>query len=123
MDWYFSVLEGCTRFSGRARPREFWMFMLVNLILTAALILVDAMIGTPGIMAGCYSLAMVLPAAAVSVRRLHDTNHSGWWMLVVLIPIAGLSVLVLLTREGSPGYNRFGANPKSAQTGLSAIAA
>lgn len=60
-----------------------------------------------------YSLATIVPNIAVGVRRLHDTNLSGWWLLLALIPgIGSIAVLILLVRDSTPGENRFGANPK-----------
>ena len=66
-----------------------------------------------GLFSGLYTLAVLIPGLAVSVRRLHDTEHSGWWLLIVLVPLIGAIVfLIFMIREGQPGLNRFGPNPK-----------
>ena len=60
-----------------------------------------------------FALGSTIPAIAVSVRRLHDTDRSGWWFLIQLIPlIGGIVLLVFFCLDSSPGQNRFGANPK-----------
>lgn len=62
-----------------------------------------------------YILAIILPGLAVSVRRLHDTNRSGWWLLIDLIPFIGSLVLFLfMIQDSQPGENRYGPNPKTA---------
>ncbi|MDT7577550.1 MAG: hypothetical protein QOH17_3883, partial [Pseudonocardiales bacterium] len=68
-----------------------------------------------GLLGGLYSLAVLLPSLAVGVRRLHDTDRSGWWLLIGLIPIiGGIVLLVFFVLEGTRGPNRFGADPKLA---------
>jgi len=68
-----------------------------------------------GLLGGIYALAMLIPTLAVSVRRLHDTGRSGWWILIVLIPFIGFIVmLVFMVLDGTPGQNQYGANPKEA---------
>ena len=75
---------------------------------------IDGVLGT--VMIGSlYSLAALLPGLAVCARRLHDTDRSGWWMLIALIPVVGIIVLlVFMCMDSTPGENRFGANPKGA---------
>jgi uncharacterized membrane protein YhaH (DUF805 family) len=68
-----------------------------------------------GVLRGVYSLAVLIPSLAVSVRRLHDTDRSGWWLLISLIPIIGAIVLIVFAaQEGTSGENRFGSDPKGA---------
>lgn len=68
-----------------------------------------------GILNFAYKIAVIFPALSVSVRRLHDTDHSGWWLLIILLPIIGALILLLwMVREGTPGPNKYGPNPKSA---------
>ncbi len=125
MNWYLQVLKKYAVFSGRARRKEFWMFFLFNGIIIFALV-AAAMAG--GSIAGgseglmflfillymLYVLAMLIPNIAVSVRRLHDTNRSGWWLLIDLIPfIGGIIILMFMMENSQPGENRYGPNPKA----------
>lgn len=119
MNWYLKVLRQYADFTGRARRKEYWMFVLINMIISIALIFVDMLVGTLnkelglGLTSGLYTLAILIPSIAVAVRRLHDTDRSGWWMLIVLVPFLGAIVLlVFLVMDGTPGSNRFGPNPK-----------
>ena len=105
-------------FSGRAQRREFWLFVLIYLILLLIAYGVDIAIGTydeengMGVVGGILILALLIPNLAVSVRRLHDTDRSGWWILIALIPLIGpIWFLVLAILNGTDVENRFGANP------------
>ena len=116
MGWYFAVLQKYAVFSGRARRKEFWMFMLFDIIIFIALIVIDGVLGlaTP-FLVSLYALATFLPWLGVMVRRLHDIDKSGWWILVGFIPaIGGLILLLFLVREGKSEGNRFGDDPKLA---------
>ncbi len=113
MNWYLEVLKKYAVFSGRARRKEFWMFFLFNLIITFLLGFIEVLVGGPGIVGTLYGLALLIPSIAVSVRRLHDISHSGWWLLIGLIPLIGAIVLlVFMVQDGKPGQNQYGANPK-----------
>lgn len=113
MNWYLEVLKKYAVFSGRARRKEFWMFCLFNIIIAIVLGTVEGIVGSPGILGGLYSLAVLIPGIAVSVRRLHDTDRSGWWLLIGFIPIIGaLVLLVFMVLDGKPGENQYGPNPK-----------
>ncbi len=114
MNWYLEVLKKYAVFSGRAQRKEYWMFLLFNLIITFVLYLIEGLVGGPGIVGGLYSLAVLIPGIAVGVRRLHDTNRSGWWLLISLIPLIGTIVLIVfLVQDSQPGENRYGPNPKA----------
>ena len=121
MNWYLHVLKNYATFSGRARRKEYWMFFLFNVLISLGLGVLDVVAGTysveyeTGFFSGLYSLLVLIPGIAVGVRRLHDTNRSGWWILISLIPIIGVLVLFVFTcLDSQPGTNRFGANPKEA---------
>lgn len=123
MSWYLAVLKKYAVFSGRALRKEYWMFFFVNLIIGVALALIEVLVRTtPGIyivsvLSGLYSLAVLLPSLGVAIRRLHDTGHTGWWLLIGLIPIiGGIVLLVLYVEDSQPGDNRYGPNPKAAAT-------
>ena len=119
MNWYLAALKKYAVFAGRARRKEFWFFMLFNTLVTVALAMIDLWTGTYdedvglGVLSGLYAVAMIVPGIAVTVRRLHDTDRSGWWYLLLFIPVIGaLVILVFMLLDGTPGSNRFGPNPK-----------
>ncbi|QLB21252.1 hypothetical protein A6B43_06835 [Vespertiliibacter pulmonis] len=143
MNWYLEVLKKYAVFSGRARRREYWMFILLSNIISLGLLYVDYQSGSLGrglVISNIYSLAVLLPALAVGVRRLHDTGRSGWWVLLILFPlimiylsiylaingitadlvlpvsILGLimliSFIVLMCKDSQSGENKYGPNPK-----------
>ena len=135
MNWYTKVLKQYADFSGRARRTEYWMFTLFNVIVLIVLGFVDRALGfgsfagssgggamafsaSLGLLGGIYSLAVLVPSLAVAVRRLHDTDRSGWWLLIGLIPIVGgIVLLVFMVLEGTRGPNSHGADPKMAAQG------
>jgi uncharacterized membrane protein YhaH (DUF805 family) len=114
--WYVAVLKKYAVFRGRARRREFWLYTLVNIVVSLVLEVVDRVAGTDGhfpVISGIYGLLVLLPTLAVTIRRLHDTDRSGWWILLNLIPVIGwLVVLVFNVMDGTPGPNRHGDDPK-----------
>ncbi|MFJ1748335.1 DUF805 domain-containing protein [Streptomyces sp. NPDC088116] len=116
MHWYTDVLKKYAVFSGRARRKEYWMFVLFNFIIAMVLAVVDALAGAGGIISGLYTLAVLIPSIAVGVRRLHDTGRSGWWMLIALVPLVGsIILLVFFASEGEHNPNAHGPNPKHVQ--------
>lgn len=118
VNWYKVVVtERYVQFSGRAMRSEFWSFALVNFGISLVLAVVDAILGTNGnglgVIGGLYSLAVFLPSIAVSIRRLHDTNRSGWWLLIGLIPLIGWVILIIFyVQDSDAGENQYGPNPK-----------
>ncbi|WP_040482134.1 DUF805 domain-containing protein [Luminiphilus syltensis] len=120
MNWYFEALKKYAVFSGRSRRKEYWYFFLFNLIITLILGLAEVFAGIApetdqSVLAALYQLAVLLPSIAVGVRRLHDTDRSGWWLLIGLIPIVGVIVLIVFfVQDSSANGNRFGENPKEA---------
>lgn len=119
MNWYLEALKKYAVFDGRARRKEYWFFILFYIIFALALVFIDGMTGTyneeygVGVLSGFFILAMLIPNIAVAVRRLHDTDRSGWWILISLIPlIGGIWFLVLMVLDGTPGQNQYGPDPK-----------
>jgi len=119
MNWYLQALKNYANFSGRARRKEYWYFTLFNFIASFVLGFIDGMIGSfspeagMGLLGGIYTLAILIPGLAVSVRRLHDTERSGWWLLIGLVPLIGAIVLlVFMVQDSKAGSNKFGENPK-----------
>lgn len=107
------VLENYANFNGRARRREYWMFILVNTIITIVLAIVDSVCGLTfgagesGILRTIYGLVVFLPGLAAAVRRMHDVDKSGWF---ILIPFYNL---YLACQEGIAGSNQYGVDPKN----------
>ena len=119
MHWYVDVLKKYAVFSGRAQRQEYWMFTLFNIIITLVLFIIAGVIATAleiaaaGLLPNLYTLAVLLPGIAVTVRRLHDTGRSGWWLLIAFVPFIGAIVLlVFYVQDSQPGENQFGPNPK-----------
>ena len=117
MKGYLAALRNYAVFAGRARRKEYWFFYLFNVLIFFILIVLDGVIGTAhheggiGWLSGLYLLFIFIPTLAVTVRRLHDSNRTGWWLLIFLIPIIGLLVwLFMMVDEGTPGDNRYGSN-------------
>ncbi|WP_421203235.1 DUF805 domain-containing protein [Aeromonas enteropelogenes] len=114
MNWYLAVLKKYAVFSGRAHRTEYWMFVLFNLLAVLLMKTLDKVLGSNELLGGIYSLAVLLPALAVAARRLHDTDRTGWWLLIGLIPVVGTLVLIyFLVCQGNSGPNRFGDDPKA----------
>ena len=113
MNWYLEVLKKYAVFGGRARRKEYWMFFLFNFIITVVLGLIEGLVDGPGIVGSLYSLAVLIPGIAVSVRRLHDIGRCGWWMLIGLVPLVGAIVLLIfMVQDGQQGENQYGYSPK-----------
>ena len=119
MDWYLKVLKQYADFEGRARRKEYWMYALFNLLALLVAAILDNVLGLTrngfiGPVYGLYALATFIPGLAVGVRRLHDTDRSGWWLLLAIIPLIGAIVLLVwCATEGTRGSNQFGDDPKA----------
>lgn len=122
MNWYFQVLKKYAVFSGRARRKEYWYFILFNGIICFVLGLIEGLAGIApemgemgfSVLAGIYTLAVLLPSIGVSIRRLHDTGRSGWWLLIGLIPLIGaIIILIYMVPNSQEGTNQYGPSPKN----------
>jgi uncharacterized membrane protein YhaH (DUF805 family) len=116
VQWYLEVLRKYAQFEGRAHRTEFWLFVLVNVAISLALGILDAILGTRGdfggLLQGVYGLAVLIPSLAVGARRLHDIGRSGWWQLLLLIPLVGLIILIVWwAKEGDKAPNDHGPDP------------
>ena len=121
MNWFLIVLKKYADFSGRSQRAEYWYFVLFYVLIFLALSVVDGVAGVMyeevgiGLLGGLFALAMLIPSLAVTVRRLHDTSRSGWWILISLIPLIGEIVLFVFTcLDSTPDTNAYGPNPKAA---------
>lgn len=138
MNWYIKVLKNYAVFTGRARRQEYWFFFLFNFIAFILLMVIDSILwgGTEtftfnfdsndsdfhwassfndgwDILSSIYAIGMIIPSIAVTVRRLHDTNHRGWWYLLLFIPVSGwITIFVFTVVDGDSGKNRFGSDPE-----------
>lgn len=116
MKYYFGVLQKYATFSGRAQRKEYWMFILFNFIIGIVIGIIGRILAPESnvnTLSALYSLAVFIPYIAVTVRRFHDTNHSGWWILFNLIPFVGWIVTtVFMVTDSQLGENQYGPNPK-----------
>jgi uncharacterized membrane protein YhaH (DUF805 family) len=119
MNWYLEVLKKYVVFEGRARRKEYWFFILFNVLISTALGFIDWLTGNInpetgiGILSGIYALGVMLPGMAVSVRRLHDTGRSGWWLLITFLPVIGaILFFYFMVLDGNPERNEYGPSPK-----------
>ena len=114
-----SVVSKYATFSGRARRSEYWWFVLAYAIAAIVASVIDLAIGTDhafgnyGVVGGLLGLVLLLPTLAVGCRRLHDTDRSGWWQLLGIIPLVGMIILIVWYVGDSRPDNRFGPNPKA----------
>lgn len=122
MNWYLEAVKKYAVFSGRAGRKEYWFFSLFYALFIIALVIIDVMTGVYDVASGMglfsviFVLAMLIPSVAVLVRRLHDTDRSGWWLLIGFIPLIGVIVLLVFTvQDGTPGDNQYGSNPTDAE--------
>ena len=124
MNHFINVLKKYATFSGRATRSEYWYFVLIYSIIYTILMGIDFAIGTfskqlmgngsfLGFLSTAYSLVLFLPSLAVTVRRLHDINKSGWWILLIFVPIIGFILLVVYLCTNSKEDNKYGINPKN----------
>jgi uncharacterized membrane protein YhaH (DUF805 family) len=152
MEWMTMPLRRYAEFSGRSRRKEYWMYVLLLILVGVVLAAVEgalglgAIVGPYGPLSALLALGTFIPSLAVGVRRLHDTGRSGWWMLIGLIPnalmaaatlsgnltvtgillvfalIGAIVLLVLMVMEGTKGPNEYGPDPKGSGAGEAAAA-
>ena len=119
MDWYLKVLKNYVGFRGRARRKEYWMFSLFNFVIAFCIGFVESLLamGSESMLGPAsllFAVAVTIPGIAVMVRRLHDTDRSGWWFWVALVPVLGtLALLYFMLQEGTKGSNQYGSDPKN----------
>ncbi|MDB5932146.1 MAG: hypothetical protein JWR60_3853 [Polaromonas sp.] len=113
MNWYLKVMRNYVNVEGRARRTEYWMFMLVYIGMLIVASVLDAILGTE-MLGALVVLVHLIPSITVGVRRLHDINRNGWWLLISLVPLIGLIIaLYWAVKEGDTGSNQYGGNPKN----------
>ncbi|MGB7392793.1 MAG: DUF805 domain-containing protein [Pricia sp.] len=112
MNWYLKVLKNYADFEGRARRKEYWMFFLINMMISYGLMIL-AVIAELSVLlfaSTLYSIAVIIPSLGVAIRRMHDVGKSGWF---ILVPIYSF---ILLCSKGEQGENKYGADPKELES-------
>jgi len=122
MSLMFEPLRRFAQFDGRSRRAEYWLFLLFTILADIVALLLGGLFDNPPspdaqpemIAYAILSLALLLPSLGVAVRRLHDTNRSGWWYLLIFLPIiGGIIILIFMLTPGVRGPNRYGPDPKA----------
>jgi uncharacterized membrane protein YhaH (DUF805 family) len=108
MEYFIGALKKYADFNGRARRTEYWMFVLIYMIISVVL----TVLGFETLSA-LLGLALLIPSISIAARRLHDTGRSGWWQLIALIPLVGFIVLIVFLAQEGHDENEYGMNPKS----------
>lgn len=134
-NYYTEAFKKYAVFNGRASRAEFWWFILFNNFICFVLFWINVVVSASAVREGAsslnnllryglnfltilYIMGTIIPSLAVEVRRLHDTNRSGWWILISFIPIVGGIILfVFLVQDSQPGNNKYGPNPKELKPG------
>jgi uncharacterized membrane protein YhaH (DUF805 family) len=114
MQYFTDALKKYADFDGRATRTQFWMFLLFNLIFQVVLLVLAQFIDIGVALLGIYGLALMIPTLSINARRLHDTGRSGWWQLLVFVPIIGPIVLLVFYVTESQGDNQYGPRPTPA---------
>ena len=118
-----AVMAKYAVFEGRARRAEFWYWALALMVAEIAIMIIGGVLGAVSESLSVVSLILlcvmllgtIVPSIAVTVRRLHDTGHSGWWWFIGMVPLVGpILLLVWYCTPGTPGSNAFGSDPLSA---------
>ncbi|HCC50725.1 MAG TPA: DUF805 domain-containing protein [Porphyromonadaceae bacterium] len=114
MNFYVDAWKKFATFGGRSRRKEFWFFLLINGAIGYLLGLITGSLGMAGmIIQAVFGLAILVPAIAVSIRRLHDIGKSGWWVFINCVPLIGsIWFIVLVAKDSVPGKNQWGNCPK-----------
>ena len=120
-EWYLMAWKQYFTLSGRSRRKEYFYFILGNVLIGIVLGILDTMTGTydseagMGILGGIYAIAAFIPSITLTVRRLHDTDRAGWWLFIAIIPIVGFLVLLyFMLTDSDEDENQYGLSPKAA---------
>ncbi|OTG83887.1 DUF805 domain-containing protein [Acinetobacter sp. ANC 4648] len=111
IDWFVKCLKNYTNFSGRARRKEFWFFVLIQFIILVIAQIIDSILHLKMVIYSIAALALFIPSLAVGVRRLHDINRSGWWYLIAFIPLIGAIFLIIWWATDTKQENNQWGNP------------
>jgi uncharacterized membrane protein YhaH (DUF805 family) len=108
---YIQVLQKYAVFDGRAKRSEYWLFMLVHVVISIILGLIPLILDWFVVVEVVYFLALLVPVLAVGARRLHDSGKSGWLQLILLIPLIGWIIVIILMALPSDDENKYGPRP------------
>jgi uncharacterized membrane protein YhaH (DUF805 family) len=108
MDYFIGPLKKYADFNGRARRKEYWIFILIYTVINAVLNALGM-----DVISMIIALVLLVPSVSIAARRLHDTGRTGWWQLIALIPIVGFIILIVFLAQDSHDANDYGANPKT----------
>ena len=111
MEYFVNALKKYAEFEGRARRKEYWMFILFYMIFYIVAKMIDGVLETY-LISALYSLGLIIPSISICARRLHDTGRSGWWQLINLAPLVGQIVMFVFLVQDSHDHNQYGDNPK-----------
>lgn len=110
-DWAILPVKKYAEFTGRSRRSEYWWFVVLLLVAYVVAGILDSVM-TFGLASTVVALGLLIPNIAVSMRRLHDTNRTGWWLLIGFIPVVGAIVLIIFfAQKGVVGDNQYGSDP------------
>jgi uncharacterized membrane protein YhaH (DUF805 family) len=112
MEYFTNALKQYTDFSGRATRKDYWMFVLIYILLYIALLIIDAVLST-GWLSVLFTIGLLVPSISCAARRLHDTGRSGWWQLIYFIPLIGLIIMLVFLSQASHGDNKYGNTVES----------
>jgi uncharacterized membrane protein YhaH (DUF805 family) len=127
MNAYVDAMRRYFDFKGRSSRPEFWYFMLIVTGFGVVALMIDLALGngqdTPLYVTALWAIPHYIPMLAAAVRRLHDVDRTGWWVLIGIIPLGQLVLLVFYCQPSTPGVNRFGSGfaGNSAPPAVSAI--
>ena len=124
MSFTDAISDGLSKyvtFTGRSSRSAYWWFYLFGLLVVLAALIIDFALNTYPIIYVVATLALLLPNLAILFRRLHDAGHSGWWILIGLVPLIGAIVLLVFTLQGSEGPNQWGSGPDERVAGASGL--
>lgn len=108
-DWFKKALRNFTNFSGRARRKEYWYFTLVATCFVLVAAVIDTIFDMDEVIFSIVSIIFAIPSIAVTIRRLHDINKSGWWYLISIIPLIGSLIILFWTcKDTHPNTNQWG---------------
>ena len=109
MDYFIGALKKYADFTGRARRTEYWMYILIYMIINIVLAVLCL-----DFISMIFGLGLLIPSLSIGARRLHDTGRSGWWQLIYLVPLIGVIVMIIFLAQDSHDTNDYGVNPKAA---------
>ncbi|HQQ75001.1 MAG TPA: DUF805 domain-containing protein [Pseudomonadales bacterium] len=113
LDYFTDAFKKFAEVNGRTTRKPYWMFVLIYMIIYIVLLMLDKVIGS-AILSGIFSVATLIPSITIATRRLHDTGRTGWWQLLIFLPLLGVIGLIYLLCQDSEDDNEYGPKPEPA---------